>query len=261
MPNFAANITMMFNEVDFLSRFELAAEAGFKGVEYLVPYEFEADDISGQLKNYGLKQVLFDLPVGDWGAGERGYACHPTRVDEFKAGVETAIKYAHATECIQLCCLAGKTPANVNEKEIRSTLVSNLSYASERLKQEGIRLLLEPINSKVDIPGFYLETSSQALDIIQEVNSSNLFLQYDVYHMQIMEGDLARTLERCLAQIKHVQIADHPGRHEPGTGVIIYQFLFDHLDKIGYQDWVGCEYRPVEGTVPGLTWAKAYLKG
>ena len=260
MPNFAANITMMFSEVEFLDRFKLASQVGFEGVEYLVPYAFEAEAIADQLHKYKLKQVLFDLPVGDWDGGERGYACHPDRVDEFQEGVGLAIKYAKVTGCSQLCCLAGKTPPNVKEEKVRSTLISNLSYAAASLKSEGIRLLLEPINSKVDIPGFYLETSSQALDIIRDVASDNLFLQYDVYHMQIMEGDLARTLERCLSQIKHVQIADHPGRHEPGTGEINYGFLFDHLDRIGYNDWIGCEYRPIEGTLPGLKWAAPYLK-
>lgn len=260
MPNFAANITMMFNEVQFLDRFQQASQAGFKGVEYLVPYAFEAEEIAEQLHKYKLKQVLFDLPVGDWDGGERGYACHPDRVEEFKEGVELAIKYAGITGCTQLCCLAGKVPVNVSEEETRSTLISNLSYAATKLKDKGISLLLEPINSKVDIPGFYLETSAQALDIIKDVPSDNVFLQYDVYHMQIMEGDLARTMERCLDQIKHIQIADHPGRHEPGTGEINYSFLFDHLDQIGYKNWIGCEYRPIDGTLTGLKWAAPYLE-
>ena len=253
MPKFAANLTMLFNEVAFLDRFAAARRAGFAGVEYLFPYEHDAKEIRRRLDEQGLTQVLHNLPAGNWGGGERGIACHPDRVAEFEEGVTRAIQYATALGCRQLNCLAGIGPAGVDEVRARTTFVANLRGAARRLQDAGIRLLIEPINTR-DIPGFFLRTTAQALEIMGEVGSDNLFLQYDVYHMQIMEGDLATTIQKHLDRIAHVQIADNPGRHEPGTGEINYDFLFDYLDKIGYDGWVGCEYKPAASTESGLGW-------
>ena len=253
MPKFAANLTMLFNEVGFLDRFAAARRAGFAGVEYLFPYDHDAAEIRARLDEHGLTQVLHNLPAGNWGAGERGIACHPDRVAEFDDGVARAVQYAAALGCTQLNCLAGIAPAGLDPGRGRAVLVGNLRGAARRLQDAGIRLLIEPINTR-DIPGFFLRTTAQALEIIDEVGSDNLFLQYDVYHMQIMEGDLANTLQKNLARIAHVQIADNPGRHEPGTGEINYDFLFDFLDRIGYRGWIGCEYKPTAATEAGLGW-------
>jgi hydroxypyruvate isomerase len=253
MPKFAANLTMLFNEVGFLDRFAAARRAGFAGVEYLFPYDHDAAEIRARLDEHGLTQVLHNLPAGNWGAGERGIACHPDRVAEFDDGVARAVQYAAALGCTQLNCLAGIAPTGVDPGRARAVFVGNLRGAARRLQDAGIRLLIEPINTR-DIPGFFLRTTAQALEIIDEVGSDNLFLQYDVYHMQIMEGDLATTLQKNVARIAHVQIADNPGRHEPGTGEINYDFLFDFLDRIGYPGWIGCEYKPTAATEAGLGW-------
>ncbi|MCE8025457.1 MULTISPECIES: hydroxypyruvate isomerase [Halomonadaceae] len=253
MPKFAANLSMLFTEEDFLDRFKAAAEAGFKGVEYLFPYDYSAVELKARLDEHGLTQVLHNLPAGDWGAGERGIACHPDRIEEFRAGVEKAIDYATVLGCKQVNCLAGIQPQGVSLEQARRTLVENLRYAAEKLEAAGILLLAEPINTR-DIPGFFLNRTEQALAIFDEVGSNNLKLQYDIYHMQIMEGDLAPTIEKHLDSIAHVQLADNPGRHEPGTGEIHYPFLFAHLDRLGYDGWIGCEYKPKTTTREGLGW-------
>jgi hydroxypyruvate isomerase len=253
MPRFAANLTMLFNEVPFLDRFAAARRAGFAGVEYLFPYEHEPNEIKRRLDEHGLTQVLHNLPAGNWSAGERGIATHPDRVAEFEGGVTRAIQYATALGCTQLNCLAGIAPAGVDQDRARATFVANLRGAARRLQDAGIRLLIEPINTR-DIPGFFLRTTAPAHAIIGADGSANLFLQYDVYHMQLMEGDLATTIEKNRDRIAHVQIADNPGRHEPGTGEINYEFLFEFLDRIGYAGWIGCEYKPAAGTEAGLGW-------
>lgn len=258
MVRFAANLTMMFNEVDFLDRFDAAASAGFKGVEYLFPYDYEPAELAEKLEEHGLVQVLHNLPAGDWAAGERGIACHPDRVAEFQDGVGKAIEYAAALNCPQVNCLAGIGPESVSADELDETLVGNLKFAADRLKSAGIRLLIEPINT-IDIPGFALNYPEQARNLIERVGSDNLFLQHDLYHMQIMQGDLARNIERNLDIIRHVQIADNPGRHEPGTGEINYPYLFGCLDQIGYNGWVGCEYVPATTTQEGLSWVEPLL--
>jgi hydroxypyruvate isomerase len=258
MPRFAANLTMLFNELEFLERFAAARQAGFRGVEYLFPYPYKKEELAGRLDEFGLTQVLHNLPAGDWGKGERGIACLPGRVGEFQEGVGSAIEYAHALRCTQVNCLAGIAPADADAGVVRVTLVSNLKFAAAQLGAAGIRLLLEPCNTR-DIPGFYVNRSQQALDIIAEVGSANLFLQYDIYHMQIMEGDLAPTMLRNLSRIAHLQLADNPGRHEPGSGEINYPFLFRTLDEAGYKGWMGCEYKPARGTVEGLGWMRPYL--
>ncbi|HEY3179586.1 MAG TPA: hydroxypyruvate isomerase [Casimicrobiaceae bacterium] len=257
MPKLAANLTMLYNEVDFLDRFEAAAQADFAGVEYLFPYAYPKEQIAERLERHGLSQVLHNLPAGDWAGGERGIACHPDRVGEFQDGVATAIEYAKALGCTQLNCLAGVAPQGIDPEKVRTTFVDNLRFAAEKLGDAGIKLLTEPINT-FDIPGFFLSRTRQALDIIRDVGSSNLFLQYDVYHMQRMEGELANTMKAHLPQIAHVQIADNPGRNEPGTGEINYRFLFGFLDAIGYSGWIGCEYKPKASTVGGLTWRAAH---
>jgi hydroxypyruvate isomerase len=253
MPNFAANLTMLFTELPFLDRFEAAAKADFKAVEFLFPYAFAVEDLKQRLDAHGLKLVLHNLPPGDWDGGERGIACLPDRVDEFRAGVATAIGYAKGLGVEQLNCLAGKVPAGVASDVVRQTLVGNLRYAAKALGEAGLRLLIEPINT-YDMPGFYLNYTQQALDLLDEVGEGNAFVQYDIYHAQRMEGELGATLKKHLARIGHIQLADNPGRHEPGTGEINYAWLFQHLDAIGYQGWIGCEYKPATSTLAGLGW-------
>jgi len=249
----AANLTMLFNEVDFLDRFEKAAQAGFRGVEFLFPYAYPAQAIAEQLDKHRLQLVLHNLPAGDWAGGERGIACHPGRRAEFEAGVKLAIDYARTLGVRQLNCLAGIVPRNADPEQARAVLVANLRFAAARLKEAGIALLIEPINT-VDIPGFFLHGTRQARDIIRATGSDNLFLQYDIYHMQRMEGELAATIEANLPLIRHIQLADNPGRGEPGTGEINYRYLLEQLDAIGYDGWVGCEYKPRSTTAEGLAW-------
>lgn len=256
-PKFSANLTMMFTEVEFLNRFELAAQAGFKGVEYLFPYDYNKDILAERLQTHRLTQVLHNLPGGNWDAGDRGIACHPDRVGEFQDGVGKAIEYASALGCKHVNCLSGILPQG-NQEKAQETFVANLKFAAANLKDAGIVLLIEAINTR-DIPGFYLRYSSQAREIIEAVGSDNLRLQYDIYHMQIMEGDLTLTIEANLDVIAHVQIADNPGRHEPGTGEINYPFLFSALDRMGYKGWIGCEYKPRTTTKEGLSWLRPYL--
>ena len=253
MPKFAANLTMLFTEHPFLERFGHAAKAGFTAVELLFPYAFATADIKARLDEHGLKLVLHNLPAGDWDAGERGIACLPDRVDEFREGVARAIEVGAALGVPQLNCLAGKRPVGVADEVLRKTFVDNLRYAAAVLKKANLKLLIEPINT-YDIPGFYLNRTAQALAILDDVGAGNAFVQYDIYHMQRMEGELAATLQKHLARIGHVQLADNPGRNEPGTGEINYAFLFAHLDRIGYDGFVGCEYKPATTTEAGLGW-------
>jgi len=257
MPRFAANLTMLFNDVPFMDRFAAARKAGFDGVEYLFPYAYHREEIAERLKANRLVQVLHNLPAGDWANGERGIACIPGREGEFRDGVGTAIEYATALGCRQVNCLVGITPHDVDPARIRETLTRNLQFAAASLRTAGIRLLIEPCNTR-DITGFHLNRTQQAIDIIEEVGSDNLFLQYDIYHMQIMEGDLAPTIERHLASIRHMQLADTPGRHEPGTGEINYSFLLKFVDALGYSGWIGCEYKPAGTTIGGLGWMQAF---
>ena len=256
MPKFAANLTMLFNELPFLDRFAAAKSAGFGGVEYLFPYDFEKAMLREKLQQHGLTQVLHNLPAGNWSAGERGIAIFPDRVDEFRDGVLQALDYAKALDCRQLNCLVGVAPVDADRFELTDVLLRNLRFAADVLARERIRLLIEPVNTR-DIPGFFLSRTEQAVQIISDVRSDNLFIQYDIYHMQVMEGDIARTMQRHLARIAHVQLADNPGRNEPGTGEINYPFLFRYLDEVGYGGWIGCEYKPKTATVEGLGWYAA----
>jgi len=259
MPKFSANLTMLFTDVDFLKRFERAARAGFTAVEYLFPYPWDKNQLVNELAKYSLQQVLHNLPAGDWQAGERGIACLPGREREFQDGVGRAIEYAKALKCPRLNCLVGKTPAGVAPEKVRQTLVSNLRFAAAALEKEGIRLLIEALNSR-DAPGFYLVRTQDVLQLIQEVNHPNIYIQYDVYHMQVMEGNLTKTMQENLARIAHIQIADNPGRNEPGTGEINFTNLFRFIDEMKYEGWIGCEYNPAGKTEDGLGWVKPYLK-
>lgn len=253
MPKFAANLSMMFTEVPFLARFAAAAEAGFTGVEYLFPYEFPAELIAAELKTNALENVLFNLPPGDWASGERGITCLPGREEEFRVGVTTAIQYAKQLNTTRLHAMAGVVPPGVSPADARATYIANLKFAAAELAKEGIVLLMEAINTR-DIPGFFLNTQAQAYDILQEVGAKNLMLQMDLYHMQIMEGDLAVKLSKYAPQCGHIQVAGVPKRNEPDTGEVHYPFLYDHLDAIGYTGWIGCEYRPAGKTTDGLSW-------
>ncbi|RDE08704.1 hydroxypyruvate isomerase [Pelagibacterium lacus] len=253
MPKFCANLTMLFNEVPFPERFARAAASGFEGVEFLFPYEFEADALKDELRTHGLTQVLHNLPAGNWQAGERGNAIFPDRTEEFRQGVDKAIRYATTLECDKVNCLAGIMPADADPDLVRSTFVENLRFAAQRLGEHGIRLLIEPLN-RFDVPGFYLNTVDQAVDIINETGSDNIAVQFDLYHQQRTRGELIGTFQTHAKHIGHVQLADNPGRHEPGTGEINFPFIFRTLDAAGYDGWIGCEYAPLGGTEDGLGW-------
>ena len=255
MPRFAANLTMLFNEADFLDRFEAAAKAGFSGVEYLFPYAYPKEALAERLSRHGLTQVLHNLPAGDWAKGERGIASLPGREGEFRDGVGQALAYAKAIGCSQLNCLVGIPPKEADPAKVRLTLVENLRFAARALEEAGVRLLIEPINT-FDMPGFFLSRTDETLKLFDEVGERNLWLQYDIYHMQRMEGELAGTLAKFLPRIAHVQVADNPGRNEPGTGEINFGFLFRRIDEIGYDGWVGCEYKPKATTLEGLGWLR-----
>jgi len=253
MPRFAANLSFLFHEVPFEQRFARAAAAGFGGVEYFFPYALPAARIAALLAEHRLTQVLFNLPAGNWEAGERGIATHPDRVGEFRDSVGLALDYAVALGCTQVNCLAGIPPPGADPQRVRETFIDNLRYAAGQAASAGVRMLSEPINGR-DMPGFYLNRSAQAIELFDAAGGDNLYLQYDVYHMQVMEGDLAPTLSRLLPRIAHIQFADTPGRHQPGTGEINFPFLFGHVDRIGYTGWMSAEYRPLGGTEASLGW-------
>lgn len=257
MPRFAANLSMMFTEVPLLERFERAARAGFRAVEVQFPYEAPAPEVAARLQASGLPMVLHNLPAGDAAKGERGIACDPARVEEFRQGVVRAIEYATALDVPRLNCLAGIPPDSVDEATRRRTLVANLRHAAAALKAVGKVLVVEPINT-YDVPGFWLNRTEQAIAVLDEVGADNAFVQYDLYHAQRMEGELCGTLTRRLDRIGHVQIADNPGRHEPGTGEVNWAHVLGHLDRIGYTGWVGCEYKPAGRTEDGLGWMAAF---
>ena len=259
MIRFAANLTMLFTEFPFIDRFEQASKAGFMAVEFLFPYGIPAEEIKAKLDQYHLKLVLHNLPAGNWDGGERGIACLPDRVEEFKAGVAEAIRYAGVLGVDQLNCLAGKVPPGVDHKLLHQTFVNNLRFAAAELKKNHLKLLVEPIN-QYDITGFYLCSTQQAISILDEVGADNLFLQYDIYHAQRMEGELANTITKYFHRIAHMQLADNPGRNEPGTGEINYPYLFRFLEKIGYTGWVGCEYKPASDTFSGLGWMTEQIR-
>ncbi|MHB8655906.1 MAG: 2-oxo-tetronate isomerase [Terriglobia bacterium] len=253
MPKLAANLSMMFNEVPFLERVAAAADAGFKAVEFLFPYEHPPEVVEERLRKCRVENVLFNLPPGDWASGERGITCIPGREEEFRAGVEKALSYATRMGTRRLHAMAGIAPSGVNPAACRATLIANLRYAAGKLTEDNITLLLEAINTR-DMPGFFVSTQAESYAICKEVNAPNLKMQMDCYHMQIMEGDLAWKLRHYAPHCGHIQVAGVPDRHEPDTGEVRYEYLFRLLDEIGYEGWVGCEYRPALGTVDGLGW-------
>ena len=256
MPKLAANLSLLFPQLDFLDRFAAAARAGFRAVEYQFPYAWPQEAVAERARAAGVEVVLHNLPAGDAAKGDRGIACLPERVTEFREGVGRAIEYAQAAGCARLNCLAGIAPSGAKQFD---ALVENLRYAAARLAAAGMALMLEPINTRT-VPGFFLANTRQALEALDAAGADNAFLQYDIFHMQVMEGDLARTIERLLPRIGHLQLADVPGRHEPGTGEINFGFLLQHIDRIGYGGWIGCEYNPLGDTSEGLAWAKPYLR-
>ncbi|HZY41355.1 MAG TPA: 2-oxo-tetronate isomerase [Anaerolineae bacterium] len=255
MPKFAANLTMMFNEVPFPQRFAAAAKAGFAAVEFLFPYDYPPAEVARWLQEAGLKNALFNMPPGDWAAGERGVASLPGREEEFRAGVARAIEYARALGTPSIHAMAGLLPSGADRKRHREVFVANLRHAAKALAGEGLTLLIEPINSR-DIPGYFLNTQAEAHAIREEVDQPNLKVQMDFYHAQIVEGDLSVTLRKHIAHVGHVQIASVPDRHEPDEGEIDYRHIFRLLDELGYPGWVGCEYRPRGRTEDGLGWLK-----
>ncbi len=256
MPKFAANLSLMFTEVPFLDRFAAARGNGFAAVEFLFPYAYPVQDIGARLARHGLTLALHNVPAGDWDAGERGMACDPDRVAQFQDSVTQALAYALPLGVRQLHCLAGRLPPGVAPAHAHATYITNLRYAVARLGEHGLRLLIEPINP-FDMPGYFLTSSDQAAAVIAEVGADNLFLQYDIYHLQRMGEDLGEGIARHFPLIGHMQLADSPGRHEPGTGVIDFASLFTLVDRLGYQGWIGCEYHPAADTVAGLSWRDA----
>ena len=254
MPKFAANLSLLFTDAAFPERFARAAAAGFAGVEYLFPYDWPAHEVAGWLDAAGVEQVLFNLPPGDWAAGERGLACLPHRQGEFAESVEQGLAYAMVLDCERVHCMSGLRPDGYDEAELEATWVANLRHAADRMATAGVTVTIEPINSRIDMPGYWLDDVGKAIRLLEAVDRSNVKLQLDLYHAQIIQGDLARTIEAHLPQIGHIQIADNPGRHEPGTGEINYPYLFALLDRLGYAGWVGCEYKPLGKTEAGLGW-------
>ncbi len=244
---------MMFNEVPFLERFQAAAECGFRAVEFLFPYEFPPEAIAEKLAQNKLENVLFNMPPGNWSAGERGMACIPGREEEFRAGVDKALAYAERLGTQRLHAMAGVTPAGADRSVLWATFVANLRYAAAKVAEHGITLLIEPINNR-DIPGYFINRQAESHALCTEVGEPNLKMQMDLYHMQIMEGDLAIKLRQYAPLCGHIQIAGPPNRHEPDSGEVNFEYLFRLLDEIGYQGWIGCEYRPAGKTVDGLGW-------
>ncbi len=257
MTKFCANLTMTFTEFDFLDRFGKAAQHGFDAVEYMFPYDWAADQLQEYLQRHNLKQILFNLPVDEWASGVRGIACIPGREQEFQENVGRAISYAKVLECSMLNVLVGLTPADENPDKVQKTLVDNLLFAADELGKENITLLVESLNSR-DVPGFHLVGSQPAIDLIDATGHYNIKFQYDIYHMQRMEGELINTLTRLMDKIGHIQLADNPGRHEPGTGEINFTNVFKAIEEAGYEGWIGCEYIPATETEAGLGWLEQY---
>jgi len=255
--NFSANLSMLYTDLPFLERFAAAARDGFRAVEYVSPFDHDKHTVAEALRGAGLAQALFNVPCGNWAAGERGIACIPERIEEFRFGIPKAIEYAEELGCDRLNVLAGIAPQAHDVELLEKTFVDNLRFAARQCADKGIRLLIEPVNTR-DVPGFYLSTLPQAERIMEAVGSDNFFLQFDFYHVQVMEGNLVENFRRLHQRIAHVQIADNPGRHAPGTGEINYPFIFEELARLGYDGWVGCEYVPEGPTSDSLVWMSAY---
>lgn len=258
MARFAANLTMLFNEVDFLARFEKAHQSGFKAVEFLFPYAFEPQVLADKLQQFGLEQALFNMPPGDWDAGERGLAAIPGREEEFRQSVDVALTYAKALNCKKVHAMSGLRDSNFSYQKHVETFLGNIRYAADKFAEHGVELLIEPLNSR-DVPGYFVAHQREAVELIEQVNRPNVKLQFDVYHAQIMDGDITVMIRDLADYIGHVQIASVPDRHEPSEGEIHYQHVFSQLDKSGYKGWIGCEYKPRHTTEEGLGWLKPYL--
>jgi len=258
MPRLAANLTMMYTEHPFLDRFQAAAGDGFSGVEFLFPYDFAAVELKSRLEENGLELALFNAPPGDWAAGERGIASLPGREAEFERGFDQALEYAAALGNRRLHVMAGLIRPGEDRGAHRDTYLQNLARAARTAASAGIVVVIEPINTR-DIPGFFLNRQDDAQAVCAEVGADNLKVQFDIYHCQIVEGDIAVKLERDMAGIGHIQIAGVPDRHEPDLGELNYPYLFERIDALGYTGWIGCEYRPKAGTSEGLGWAQPYL--
>jgi hydroxypyruvate isomerase len=257
MPKLAANLSWLYQELPLLERFAAAAAAGFKAVEILFPYEAPAETVAALLAKHGLQQALFNLPPGDWAKGERGFAAVPSREATFEAAFEQALAYARVVKCPKLHVMAGMVPAGVSRAAMTETFVANLKRAAPKAAAAGIMLVLEPLNDR-DVPGYYMSTTTQAAEICAAVGAANLKIQFDVYHAQIMEGDVTRRIERLAPQIGHVQIAGNPDRNEPDIGELDYHHVLAVLDRVGYDGWIGLEYKPRGATNAGLGWAKRY---
>ncbi|WP_369064478.1 2-oxo-tetronate isomerase, partial [Burkholderia gladioli] len=255
---FAANLSMMYTEHPFLERFAAAARDGFRAVEYLFPYDFAADELKARLADAGLVQALFNAPPGDWAAGERGFASLPGREDEFRRAFDTALDYARVLGNDKLHVMAGLLPAGADRARHREVYLRNLAHAAEAARAAGILVVIEPINTR-DMPGYFLNRQDDAQAICREVGAPNLRVQFDCYHCQIVEGDIAVKLKRDFAGIGHIQVAGVPERHEPDLGELNYPYLFELIDTLGYDGWIGCEYRPKAGTSEGLGWLRPYL--
>jgi hydroxypyruvate isomerase len=257
MPRFAANLSMMFNEVPFLDRFAAAARAGFKAAEFLFPYEHAAAELRRRLDDSGLVQALFNAPPGDWAAGERGLAALPGRQREFRDGIARALEYAAALDCPLVHVMAGIPPAGTSPVTAAALYAANLAWAAEQAEAAGKRLVIEPINHR-DMPGYHLNTLEQGAAVVQAIGRERLAVQFDIYHCQVTEGDISKRLEALMPLVGHIQIADVPARNEPGTGEIGWPYVFRTIDALGYAGWVGCEYRPAGETVAGLGWRERY---
>ena len=256
MPRFSANLSFLFTEMPFLDRFGAAARAGFTAVEFAFAYEYPPRELAARLAEHSLALVLINAPPGDAAAGDRGLAAQPGREHEFAASLATALNYAHALACPRIHVMAGLAAPGADSGQRgrqRAAFVRNLRFAAREAEERGVELTIEPINTR-DIPGYFLNTQAEAHAVREEVGADNLKVQMDLYHAQVLEGDLAAKIERWLPQIGHIQIAGVPGRHEPDIGEINYSYLFDRLDELGYAGWVGCEYRPLDGTKAGLGW-------
>lgn len=258
MPKFAANLSMMYTELPFLERFDACAADGFEAVEFLFPYDHPVDAIARALRRNGLRQVLFNGPPGDFAGGERGIASLPGREQEFRDGIERAIPYLRGLDCPHLHVMAGLAPDPAQRSSQWQRYQDNLGWAARRLAELGVTALIEPINPR-DIPGYLLNTQADAHEIVERVGHPNLSVQMDLYHCQIVEGDVATRIRQYAGRFAHVQIAGVPDRQEPDLGELNYPCLFQVLDQIGYDGWVGCEYRPRSGTTEGLGWIRPWM--
>lgn len=260
MPKLSASVSFLFTEHPLPERFAEAAAAGFAGVECIDPYSLSPDQLARALRRHDLELVLFNLPAGNWAAGDRGLAADPARRAAFVRSLDLGIEYARETDCKRIHVMAGRVPVRAHRQLWRDTLTSNLHLAAARAGDLGIDILLEPLNSRIDAPGYFYDTTDAVCAILDELAAPNVRLLFDVYHRQVMQGDILRGLETLMPRLGHIQIADNPGRHEPGTGEIAYERVLSRIDALGYAGWVGCEYQPARDTASSLAWARPLLR-